>query len=290
MRIIMVPVADRPESIAALDSAMSLAAHLSANVHACHIRPHRYSTVRLPAEASYLLPADELPEFSAADRKSAETASKAAKELVEKIAASRNFTVRKQLNGTSERNLTWKEEVGHVEQLMPIIGPFADLIVVSRPKRANSRIARLFMEQALLYSSRPVLILPHGRRLKVGRRVVIGWDQTQNAMRSVVAAIPILQRADEVSILTSGTGKAHGAKAGQLLKYLRAWGIDANATRTRGSDDNEAGDLEAHLQDVNADLLVMGSYSRHRLRQRLFGGVTDHFLAKSKTPVLMTHG
>lgn len=289
MRIIMVPVADRPECAAALDTAISLADRLKANINACHFRSHRNQSVRLPTEASYLLPADQVPKLSAAEKKSVTAASKAARQLVERLAESRGFAFSKQLKGDSVRSLLWHEEVGHIENLMPIIGPFADLIVVSRPKRSASRIARLLMEQALLSSSRPALILPHGRRLQPGRRVVIGWDQTQNAMRSVVAALPILQQADEVSIVTSGSGKAKGAKAPMLVKYLKAWDINASVKRTPVSSANEVRDVEAHLEAVDADLLVMGSYSRHRFRERLFGGMTDHFLTQSKMPLLMTH-
>ena len=290
MRIIMVPVADRPECAAALDSAISLADRLKANIRACHIRPHRYSNVVLPAEANLLLPESEQPLLNASDKKSAAAASKASKALVEKIAESRGFEFKKQLTGKSQRTLVWSEEVGHVEKLMPVIGPFADLIVVSRPKSASSQIARLFMEQALLTSSRPVLILPQGRQLRIGKRVVIGWDQTQNAMRSVVAALPILQLADEVSIITSGAGKPNGARAGQLVKYLKVWGVRAKSQRNSDARTNEIVDLNAHIKELNADLLVMGSYSSSRFRQRLFGGVTEHFLTKSKMPVFMTNG
>ncbi|MGB5346518.1 MAG: universal stress protein [Woeseia sp.] len=289
MRIIMVPVADRPECAAALDSAISLADRLKANIVACHVRSHRHSSVRLPTETTYLLPANEVPQPSAAEKKTAAANSKAARQLVEKLAESRGFGFKMALKGDSVRSLVWSEEVGHIENLMPVIGPFADLIVVSRPKSNSSHVARLFMEHALLNSGRPVLILPQGRRLQIGRRVVIGWDQTQNAMRSVVAALPILQHAEEVSILTSGEGKSGGAKAGQLVKYLKAWGVAAGTKRTPESRTNEIKNIEEHLQEVNADLFVMGSYSRHRFRERLFGGVTEHFLRKSKMPILTTH-
>lgn len=100
MRIIMVPVADRPECAAALDSAISLADRLKANINACHIRPHRYSIVSLPAEAGYLIPDNDLPELRAADQKTAAAASKAARELVSKLAASRGLTFKKNLTAT----------------------------------------------------------------------------------------------------------------------------------------------------------------------------------------------
>ena len=290
MRIIMVPVADRPECAIALGSAFELADRLQANIDACHIRPHRYSRVMLPAEAGYLLSDDEQPELSAADRKSAVAASKAARALVEKLANSRGFELKKSLKGDSVRELLWHEDVGHVENLMPIIGPFADLIVVSRPRRASSHVARLFLQQALMNSSRPVLIVPPQRRVKVGQRVVIGWDRTQNAMRSVIAALPILKSAEDVSIITSGNGKPHGAKVGHLVKYLKAWGIQADKTRTPLQSSDEIADIDNHMRERGADLLVMGSYSRSRFRERVFGGVTRHYLFKSKFSVLTTHG
>jgi nucleotide-binding universal stress UspA family protein len=33
----------------------------------------------------------------------------------------------------------------------------------------------------------------------------------------------------------------------------------------------------------------MGAYSRNRLRERIFGGVTDHMLHKANIPVFMLH-
>ncbi len=289
MRIIMVPVADRPECGIALDSAFALAERLQANIQACHFRPHRYSRVALPAEASYMLPRETLPELSAADRKSAAAASRAARALVEKLALARGFTMKKAFNGRSLRELVWKEEVGHVGNLMPVIGPFADLIVVTRPRKASSRVARLFLEEALLGSGRPVLVLPPQRRVPVGSRVVIGWDQTRNAMRAVVAALPILKTAESVSIVTSGLGKPHGAKAGALVKYLKAWGIKAPVTRIPSARANEVADIDAELKERRADLLVIGSYSRSRFRERLFGGVTRHYLYDSTASVLTMH-
>lgn len=289
MRIIMVPVADRPECGIALGSAFDLADRLQANIHACHIRPHRYSRVLLPAEATYLMPEDDVPELSEADSKSAEEASKAARAFVEKLAKKHDFAMKNTLGAKSVREIQWKEDVGHVANLMPVIGPFADLIVVTRPQRRQSRVARLFLEEALFSSSRPVLVLPARGRVTVGNDVVIGWDGTQNAMRAVVAALPVLKVAETVSIIESGGGKQGGAKPRQLANYLKVWGIKADISQTRKAPTDDTDAIEDHVKERQADLLVIGSYSRSRLRQRLFGGVTQHFLFDSKIPVLTTH-
>jgi len=284
----MVPVADRPECAVALESAFSVAEHLGANVQAVHIRPHRYSRVVLPAEASYTLSLSSMPKLSEADSKSAAAASKAARALASRLAEARDFRLVRSLDGSSTRCLVWNEDVGHVENLMPVIGPFADLIAVTRPRKAGSKVARLFMTEALLHSSRPVLILPPGHKVQPGRRIVIGWDNTRHAMRSVVAALPFLARADAVTIATSGPGKPHGAKPGQLVKYLKAWGIKPELERARGARNDAVADLVAACEHRAADLLVVGSYSRSRFREYIFGGVTDYMLHRAPLPVFMT--
>jgi nucleotide-binding universal stress UspA family protein len=48
-------------------------------------------------------------------------------------------------------------------------------------------------------------------------------------------------------------------------------------------------ELESAYRDADADLIVMGAYSRNRYRQLVFGGVTEHMLFKTDLPVLMLH-
>lgn len=48
MRVIFVPVANRPECAKALRAAFELGQYLDAHLYGCHIRPHRHSEVSLP--------------------------------------------------------------------------------------------------------------------------------------------------------------------------------------------------------------------------------------------------
>jgi nucleotide-binding universal stress UspA family protein len=57
--------------------------------------------------------------------------------------------------------------------------------------------------------------------------------------------------------------------------------------RTPGRNVNE--EITATCRDAGADLLVMGAYSRSRLNERIFGGVTETMLFRSSLPVLMYH-
>jgi len=78
------------------------------------------------------------------------------------------------------------------------MGPVSDLLVVSRPQGRRGRVARLFMLAALLDSSRPVLVLPQRGAPAIGQRISIAWNQSAEAARVVAAALPLIQRAEEV--------------------------------------------------------------------------------------------
>ncbi|MEM1262027.1 MAG: universal stress protein [Pseudomonadota bacterium] len=289
MRVLMVPVANRPECVAALRATFDLAREHNACIQACHIRPHRYSAVALPPEGGFAISDASTVKASKAADARAKKAAKAAEEMLATVVAEEGFTLVKRLSGSSQSAVIWSEQVGDPSHLMRVQGPFADLLVVSRPETKKSYKAKEFLQAALLDSSRPVLVLPPRGARTVGNRIVIGWDRTHNAMAAVVAALPLLQRAESVTVLTSGAGKEDGPKAARLVSYLAAWGIKAKRVQTRNAKTTATEDIEAQAKESNADLVVMGSYSRSRLRERIFGGVTERMLAGTKRPLLTVH-
>ena len=105
--------------------------------------------------------------------------------------------------------------------------------------------------------------------------------------QAVAAAMSLLQNAEKVDIITCGAETDLGPKSSQLVNYLRYWGVKAESIRTGGDDDARA-IIKAH-NEARSDLLVMGAYSRSRLSQRIFGGVTQFMLYKANIPVLMLH-
>ena len=274
MRVILVPVADRPECARALQTAFDLGERLGASVTGCHMRPHRQSDVTLsPAFAE-----------AAWRKKSTGRAPQAARALYEQIAVQHGYDVAKQARRAP--CALWQEKVGSPEMLMGIHGPLADLIVVSRPKEKGG-VADLFMSSALTRSSRPVLVLPARSRKRVGQRICIAWDQSNAAMLAVKAAIPLLERAEEITIVSCGKEDKPGPKSGQLAAYLTHWGIRTRRVNTRGR--NIEAELIAEYRKAGADLLIGGAYSRSRWRERVFGGTTDFLIRKAKIPVLLRH-
>jgi nucleotide-binding universal stress UspA family protein len=284
VRIIFVPVADRPECAIALRTAFDLGMKLDANVSGCHIRPHRDSDIALPADLDSPHSLDAAWELAWQSRKTKKGGA-SAKALFAQAADSYGYPMIKKPG--AKCGALWQEKVGSPHKVLSIMGPVSDLLVVSRPATKGGKIARMFLLAALMNSTRPVLILPQSGKQTAGRRISIAWNQSPEAAKAVTAAMPLLQLAEQVNIISCGSEVGLGPKSGQLATYLRFWGVKSERIRARGSDDAKA--LIKSYNDSNSDLLVMGAYSRSRLRQRIFGGVTDHMLHRANIPVLMLH-
>jgi nucleotide-binding universal stress UspA family protein len=274
MKLILVPVADRPECARALGTAFDLGKRLGASVSGCHMRPHRYSDVSLSSA------------FADAEwrKKSTKTAPASAKALYERAAEQSGYEVIRRPR--REPGALWSEKVGAPGVLMGISGPASDLVVVSRPAREGG-VAEMFLKAALLDSTAPTLILPQRGRKLVGRRILIGWNQSPEAARAVRAAVPLLAVADEVTLVTCGAEDRPGPKAQDMARYLAFHGIQTERVTTRGRDID--GELVAAFRDVNADLLLTGAYSRSRWREKIFGGTTEHLLTNANIPLLTLH-
>lgn len=284
MRVILVPVADRPECASALDTAFDLGQRLGANLSGCHIRAHSRSDVALPSDLGSLADYDVAWETTWKGKKS-QKHSAAAKALFGKVAERHNFPLIKKPRATP--GAVWLEKVGSPDKVLSIMGPVSDLIIVSRPAAKGGKLAQMFMLAALLNSSRPVLVLPQTGKSSIGQRISIAWNQSAEAAQAVAAAMPLLRLADKVNIITRGAEGGVGPKSTQLATYLRFWGIKAERVTAPGTDDAKA--LVKAYQGTKSDLLVMGAYSRSRLRQRIFGGVTEFMLHRANIPVLMLH-
>ena len=279
MKVICIPVVNRPECAVALSTAFDIGQQLGATVMGYHLRKHGDSDVSLPDEVAAMISGEE--DNDEASNPSQEDACS----LFAQVAESKGYIFKKK--AANSPVALWQAKAGSPDKLFSIVGPVTDLIVVSRPANKNSVVASKFMQSALLNSAKPVLILPQESQATVGKHISIAWNQSAEAARAVTAAIPLMRQAESVNIITNGVEDRVGPKSRHLQQYLTMHGIDANHIQCREKDDTEA--LLSSFQQTQSDLMVMGAYSRSRLRQLIFGGVTEHMLYQADIPVLMLH-
>lgn len=143
-------------------------------------------------------------------------------------------------------------------------------------------------------SGRPALVFRSGTAAALAtrpERVVIAWDGGAPAARAMADAMPILERAGQVRVLTvlnekPSVGKGHGV---DVLRHLQVHGIDAELDEVDAEGQPIGAVLEKYLSSCKASLLVMGAYGHSRLREFLLGGATEHMLADPPCPVFFSH-
>lgn len=286
MRVLMSPVTDRPESRSALKVTLGLADKLGANVIGCHLRPSRDKRKSYPTKGIRLAVGADRESLDELAKKTTANASARAFKTFEQMVKNAGFTLVRRPRKNLVKGAIWQEKVGAPDRIFAIVGPMNDLIVVSRPTRKGS-VARLFMLSALLHSGRPVLITPPGKTTVPGRRIAIAWNQSPEAARVVSNCMALLQKADHVTVVSAGRENRLGPKSFQLAAYLAHYGIQASRVITQGH--HEAAELTATLKESGSDLVLMGAYSRARLRELVFGGMTEYMLRKSTIPMVMQH-
>ena len=172
---------------------------------------------------------------------------------------------------------------------------YCDLVVIGQtpPDKFAPRLRSDFPEYVLLNCARPVLIVPAGGiKGDVGKKVTVAWNGSADSVRAITTAIPLLQGADQVSVVVFDAdkeGDQHGEDPGaDIATYLARHGIRVEVTAGQGGQDTGEA-LLAHAADHDSDLIVMGAYGHSRFREILLGGVTRTALRTSPLPLWMAH-
>jgi nucleotide-binding universal stress UspA family protein len=154
----------------------------------------------------------------------------------------------------------------------------ADLTVCGRGEGDDEVTMRSLLEAAMMDSGRPLLIPGATKPFALPERIAIAWKPTPQAARAVAEALPLLERAKQITVVTVDEGDAGRGDAEPLLAYLGWHGLSATIERIAPDDQGAPETLLAAASVKAADLLVMGGYGHGRLREWIFGGFTQHML------------
>lgn len=171
----------------------------------------------------------------------------------------------------------------------------SDLTVLSQPDPAGTsvRARQAVIEQMILYSARPTLIMPYAGRFEtLGRRVMVAWDDSREAARALDDALPLLRRAQAVHVVRWAEAGASDEPPQAAFERLRRWldrhGVQATL-RMETTKVDIASAILSVASDLDADLLVMGAYGHARWAELMLGGATRGVLKSMTVPVLMAH-
>ena len=190
----------------------------------------------------------------------------------------------------------WRAPAGAPLEAAVAHGRCTDLIVLGQSDAEDSEsiFADELIATTILSAARPTLVIPHiGTRPTLGQNVLVAWDGGREASRAIADALPFLERAKRVDVITVNPEAAGRAMEGQALSrltaYLKAHGVTPVVDRDAVSDISVGERLLSRAADLGSDLVVMGGYAHTRLRELVLGGVTRTMLEKMTVPVLMSH-
>jgi nucleotide-binding universal stress UspA family protein len=220
-------------------------------------------------------------------------------QLVEDRARERASVVetefREQLRRSGLRG-EWQSPTGFVSTVVAERLRTVDLGIIGQadPDTPLGSMARVVLDDAVLWSGRPVLAVPFsGRFDTVGKNVLIAWRNTREAARAINDALPLIDRDANVTVLSvqpPRESEEDELPTADVAEHLARHGLNATAART--VNDGSISDADAILNyaaDIGADLLVAGCYGHSRAREMILGGVSRGLLRRMTVPVLLSH-
>lgn len=164
--------------------------------------------------------------------------------------------------------------------------------VVLVPFQERDSVEHRYAESLIFGSGRPTIILPgpERRRDPSLTALTIAWDASRPAARAVADALPLLQRATRVRVVTVTNEKSLPVATGAgLRRHLARHGLEVQVDEVDARGRRIGETLRTYLDETGSELLVMGAYGHSRMREFVLGGATRSMLAQPPVPLFLSH-
>ena len=185
----------------------------------------------------------------------------------------------------------WRLMTGDPVEAVSTSAHYADITIVGQTDPDDGRTVNGLADGVVLGGGGPVLVWPYAGSCHVtAATILVAWNGSREATRALADALPLLQQARKVIVFGVDRNDGRHIPGADISTHLAHHGVRAEARHTRTTFGIHTGDvLLSEVGDCGIGLLVMGGYGHHRLRERLFGGVTRDILRETTVPVLMAH-
>lgn len=268
MKSILLHVQDDPGMEARLQAALSIARATNGHISCLHVTP-----ISLYIASDGITGAYMMPNFA-----------KSLDEMEKKIRARIE-------DGLKNEDVSWDYEHvdGDAAQEIVSRSSLADLIVLGRYHHRETRYTPITLIGDVLQSARaPILVQPQElNSFDVFGPAVVGWNGSFEAANALRAALPLLQMASAVHIVTIEEPKEHILPSLAASTYLSRHDVTSELHARPISDKPVEGAIKEAAEVMGAGYIVMGGYGHSRAREFLFGGVTRTLLKECSIPLIM---
>ncbi|SFJ78691.1 universal stress protein [Bradyrhizobium sp. cf659] len=277
LKDVFLPLVGQPRgpALAAIEKCVAVAADLGARITALALEEDVFVRPKV------LLPDDP----DAAEAKGAPGAG----DMQHLLNAFTDATARASIRAQSRSG---KVPADQIASILAEQARFSDLTLI--PVKPHDSRTEHIIETLLFESGRPLLLCPE-QHVDVLRpefeNVMIAWDHSARAARAVGDALPILQAAASVRVVTVADDETDAiVQSGTaLVDHLREHGVRGSFETTKGGGSSIGKVLGSWANSHAIDAIVMGAYHHSRLNEIVWGGVTKTVIGQPPCWVMISH-
>lgn len=281
IKTILLPFNNLQPTAVVVDAAHQVAGCFESYIEGAYCR----QLMPIIAGEGITLPGDYLSEFEEEGRLQSERAASTFKLLLEE----RGITFGTLGESSSTMRAGWSEIVGTGTAGIGEYARLFDLTIVARNKSEATGDWKATIEAVLFESGRPILVVGDQVPDSLGQRIMIAWNGSTEAARSVLAGMPFLAVSDEVVVVEVEGGMVPGPTAAQLVHHLAQRGLMVQSETITKGGGSIGGAILEFAETWNTDLIIKGAFTHSRLRQLIFGGATREILEDAPIPTLFCH-
>jgi len=272
MKSILVQISGTQAQDARVEAGLSLARAFGGHITFCHPSPPEVVVGGLEAAAVWTMAS-----FEGFNAKTADFRKKTKASLTSKMEG-------------EDMPWDWREVDGFTQEAFVSETALVDIAVVSLADEPYSfQTQEAFLSHVVTNAGCPVLALPATQKIydPLGK-VLIAWDGSFEAAKAVKLSLPLLQKAQDVLVLSVGKIASNRMGLSDIAAYLARHDIPTTTDEVA---------LNGHVSDklvevaraIDASTIVMGAYGHPRIVEMVLGGETRRMLQNSTVPVIFAH-
>ncbi|MBI1213036.1 MAG: hypothetical protein GC190_16355 [Alphaproteobacteria bacterium] len=290
LKSILVAAAGTSQTKTTIETAVAFARPFGAHIDCLRIHPDPAQLLARSAAADMgtgMVVADMWQALREDDQKRSSEMRAAFDEVCKRA----NIAIADQPASTTSISAAWREETGDEIPTLIKRARFHDVVVVEHA--SGDGFVAGDGGSLLIESGRPIIISAPSAPKAFPRTIVVAWKDRPEAARAMTAAMPLLEKADQIYVLSINEDGSEEAAMRESLQgvsdYLRWHGFNTESRYVDSGAKSGPDAMVAMLGDLKADALIMGGYGHSRLREFIVGGFTRRVLSGVNVPVFLFH-
>jgi len=273
---------------ASLSAALQVARPFGAHLECLHVRPDLAALISLARPAILEGDTDAISRaLKSVEKECAESAQRASDSLVA-FCADEGIPKGELPSSSQGISASFRKDIGSDIERLVAHSRRHDFVVVKGGGSKDGGLDSNDIGRLILSAGRPVLLAPTVLARPTGT-VVIAWKDTPEGARMISAAMPLLEKAKRIVIVTAGDDEEPRSDQSGVVSHLQWHGLKCETIHVEPRGRHAYDAVLETARTAGADLLVAGAYGRSRLSEIVFGGFTEGLLEDASLPVLVLH-